>query len=269
MWEILWDLDSYRAWTTVFTEGSYAKTDKWKEGSKVLFLNHKGSGIVSIVTANKPNEFMSFKHLGMVKDGVEDTSSDAVMAWAGATENYTLTEENGTTKLFVEMDSTDDFKDYFLKKWPVALEKIKALSEGTAKTVIMVEAEVNATLVKVWNCWTAPEHITKWNHASDDWHCPAAENGLRPGGKFSFAMAAKDGSFSFDFSGVYTAITTHNNINSILDDGRKMDVTFEEKNGKTTVIESFEAEIINSIELQRGGWQAILDNFKKHTEASA
>lgn len=136
------------------------------------------------------------------------------------------------------------------------------------KVVITVETSINATIEKVWNCWTLPEHITKWNHATDDWHCPAAENDLRPGGKFSYTMAAKDGSFSFDFSGVHTVITLQHNINTILDDGRKMEVTFEEKDGKTKVVESFEAEDINTIELQKGGWQAILDNFKKHTEAS-
>ena len=136
------------------------------------------------------------------------------------------------------------------------------------KVVITVETSINATIEKVWNCWTLTEHITKWNHATDDWHCPAAENDLRPGGKFSYTMAAKDGSFSFDFSGVHTVITFQHNINTILDDGRKMEVTFEEKDGKTKVVESFEAEDINTIELQKGGWQAILDNFKKHTEAS-
>ena len=146
------------------------------------------------------------------------------------------------------------------------MEKINEIPAD--KVVITVETSINAPIEKVWNCWTLPEHITNWNHASDDWHCPAAENDLRPGGKFSYTMAAKDGSFSFDFSGVHTAITLQHNINTILDDGRKMEVTFKEKDGKTKVVESFEAEDINTIELQKGGWQAILDNFKKHTEAS-
>jgi len=129
VWNILWDDDSYRKWTTPFAEGSYAKTDNWKEGSKVLFLGPSGEGMVSKVAANKKNEFMSFEHLGMVKDGVEDTESHSVKAWAGAKENYRLTDANGKTKLVVDMDSTDDFKDYFLKAWPVALEKVKELSE--------------------------------------------------------------------------------------------------------------------------------------------
>lgn len=267
VWEILWNLDSYRAWTSAFYEGSYAKTDNWKEGSKVLFLGPTGSGMVSMVAANKPNEYMSFKHLGEVKEGVEDTTSEQVKVWAGSTENYTLKDENGTTTLFVDMDITPEFKEMFEKMWSRALEKVKALSEGSSKTLITVIAEVNAPVEKVWDCWTAPEHITKWNHASDDWHCPAAKNDLRPDGKFSFTMAAKDGSFHFDFGGVYTEVTMHKKISSILGDERKLEVIFQEKNGKTIIHESFEAEQMNSLELQRGGWQAILDNFKKYTES--
>ena len=129
VWNVLWDDDSYRKWTTPFAEGSYAQTDNWKEGSKVLFLGPGGEGMVSKVASNKKNEYMSFEHLGMIKNGVGDTESDSVKAWAGAKEDYRLTDVNGKTQLAVDMDSIDDFKDYFLKAWPVALEKVKELSE--------------------------------------------------------------------------------------------------------------------------------------------
>ena len=129
VWGVLWNDDSYREWTSAFAEGSYAETDNWKEGSKVLFLSPGGNGMVSRVASNKPNEFMSFEHLGEVKNGVEDTESDRVKGWKGAKENYTLTDESGKTKLLVEMDSTDEFKDYFLKTWPLALQKLKELAE--------------------------------------------------------------------------------------------------------------------------------------------
>lgn len=129
VWNVLWDNDSYKEWTSPFAEGSYAQTDNWKEGTKVLFLSPGGDGIVSMVASNKRNEFMSFEHLGVVKKGLEDTESEDVKSWAGATENYTLIEENGKTKLVVDMDSTDEFKDYFLKTWPIALEKVKELAE--------------------------------------------------------------------------------------------------------------------------------------------
>ena len=128
VWNILWGDDSYSKWTSVFSEGSRAETD-WKEGSKVLFLDGKGSGMVSTVAANKPNEFMSFKHLGTVKDGVEDMDSEQTKEWSGAVENYTLKTVNGKTELIVAMDMTDEFKDYFLQTFPKALEKVKELAE--------------------------------------------------------------------------------------------------------------------------------------------
>jgi len=129
VWEVLWNDDSYRKWTSAFMEGSYAQTDNWKEGSKVLFLSPGGDGMVSRVASHKPNKFMSFEHLGVVKNGVEDTESESVKEWAGAKENYTLTDEDGKTKLIVDLDSNDEFKDYFIKTFPVALEKVKELAE--------------------------------------------------------------------------------------------------------------------------------------------
>jgi len=129
VWNTLWNDTTYRAWTSAFAEGSYAETDNWKEGSKVLFLGPTRDGMVSMVAKNKPHEYMSFKHLGVVKQGVEDTESDQVKGWAGVLENYSLKEEGGKTTLSVEMDSTDDFADYFEKTWPEALNKLKQLAE--------------------------------------------------------------------------------------------------------------------------------------------
>jgi uncharacterized protein YndB with AHSA1/START domain len=266
VWEILWNLDAYRTWTSAFAEGSYAETDNWKEGSKVLFLGPKRSGMVSMVAVNKPNEYMSFKHLGEVHEGVEDTTSDRVKVWSGSTENYTLKGDNGTTTLLVDLDIPDEFKEMFEEMWPNALEKVKALTEGTAKIMITIDAEINAPVEKVWKIWTTPEHIMQWNHASDDWHCPASENDVRAGGKFSATMAAKDESYSFDFGGIHTAVKENEIIESEMGDGRKMKVVFESNNNKTLVTESFEAEGENSLELQRGGWQMILNSFKKYTE---
>ncbi len=122
VWDVLWNDSSYRAWTSVFAEGSHAETD-WKKGSKVLFLDNKGRGMVSVIAEKIPNEFMSFKHLGEVKDGVEDTSSERVSQWAGALENYSLNTVNGKTELTVDMNITDEFIDYFLNTWPKALTK--------------------------------------------------------------------------------------------------------------------------------------------------
>jgi uncharacterized protein YndB with AHSA1/START domain len=140
--------------------------------------------------------------------------------------------------------------------------------ETAKKTTITVETIVNAPVEKVWKVWTSPEHITQWNNASDDWHTPHAENDLRVGGKFLSRMEAKDGSFGFDFGGVYDAVKENEYIEYTIGDGRKVKVDFKSQESTTKVTETFEAENMHSIEMQRGGWQAILDNFKKHTEAS-
>lgn len=140
--------------------------------------------------------------------------------------------------------------------------------ETQAKTVITVESIINAPVQKVWEYWSKPEHITKWNAASDDWHSPRAENDLRTGGKFISRMEAKDGSFGFDFGGEYTNVKENELIEYVMDDGRKVKVIFTDLGNATKVVESFEAEGTHSEEMQRGGWQAILDNFKKYTEAN-
>lgn len=132
---------------------------------------------------------------------------------------------------------------------------------------ITVAVTVNAPIEKTWNSWTNPDHITKWNFASDDWHCPAATNDPRTGGKFSATMAAKDGSFSFEFGGEYSLVETHKLIQYTMGDGRSVSVVFSTDGKTTTVTETFDAETQNPIEMQRGGWQAIMNNFKKHTES--
>ncbi len=138
----------------------------------------------------------------------------------------------------------------------------------TEKTQITVETTVKAPIEKAWKVWTAPEHITQWNFATEEWHTPAAENDLRAGGKFSYRMEAKDGSFGFDFGGAYDEVKTNQLIDYTLDDGRKVKVTFTENGTETKVAETFEAESTHSVDMQRGGWQAILDNFKKYTETN-
>jgi uncharacterized protein YndB with AHSA1/START domain len=136
------------------------------------------------------------------------------------------------------------------------------------KTAITVQTTVNAPVEKVWKNWNDPKAITQWCFASDDWHAPKAENDLRKDGKFTTTMAAKDGSMSFDFGGVYTAVEPNKTIAYVMDDGRKVRIVFAREGNKTTVTETFEPESTNSIELQRGGWQAILDNFRKYTESN-
>ena len=132
--------------------------------------------------------------------------------------------------------------------------------------MIEVKASIAKTIQDAWQLWTGPEHIVNWNFASDDWHCPEAQNDLRPGGKFSYRMAAKDGSMAFDFCGTYSLVDKPNKIVFALDDGRKVQLDFTEQGENTLVVETFEPETIHSEDLQRQGWQAILNNFKAYAE---
>lgn len=134
---------------------------------------------------------------------------------------------------------------------------------------ITVSVLVQRPVADVWTFWSSPEHITQWCAASDDWHCPRATNDLRTGGGFSSTMAARDGSFSFDFEGVYDDVRTNERIAYTMADGRTCEVLFTSEKGGTRIVESFDAETQNSEEMQRGGWQAILDRFKAYAERQA
>ncbi|MBO6794103.1 MAG: SRPBCC family protein [Balneolaceae bacterium] len=132
---------------------------------------------------------------------------------------------------------------------------------------ISISTTVNAPIETVWNAWTAPEHITSWNFASDEWQCPTATNDLRVGGTFSSRMEAKDGSMGFDFEGTYTQVDRHKLIAYKLADDRIVRIEFHTDGNSTKVTEHFDTEDTHTAEQQRDGWQAILDNFKSYTES--
>lgn len=132
--------------------------------------------------------------------------------------------------------------------------------------MITVSVKIEAPMEKVWNYFTQPAHIVNWNFASDDWHTPYAENDLTVNGLFKYTMAAKDGSFSFDFWGNYTQIETHKTIAYTMGDGRKAILHFSENNNQTEIVELFDPENENPEEMQQFGWQSILNNFKKYVE---
>lgn len=131
---------------------------------------------------------------------------------------------------------------------------------------ITIQSIISADMDKVWNYRTQPEHIVNWNFASDDWHCPVAENNLEMGGKFRSTMASKDGTMSFDFEGIYDEVVDRKKIAYSMSDGRRVIVEFENQGNQVKVTESFDPEQTNPEEMQRAGWQAILDNFKKYVE---
>jgi uncharacterized protein YndB with AHSA1/START domain len=135
-------------------------------------------------------------------------------------------------------------------------------------TQITVQTIIQAPLPKVWQCWTQNEHVVHWNFASADWYCPKAENNLLVGGEFHYTMAARDNTMSFDFWGIYTQVENEKRIEILLGDGRKMSVLFELSPSGVLVTEHFDPEDQNPTELQKTGWQMILDNFKDYTERS-
>lgn len=132
---------------------------------------------------------------------------------------------------------------------------------------IEVSVTINASPQKIWRLWTQPNHITEWHFANDDWHCPAAENDLRVGGRFNYRMEAKDGSLGFDFVGIYDEIEDQEKITFTLGDGRESTTTFESLGKHTEVTTILDAEPQNPIDFQREGWQTILNNFKTYVES--
>ncbi len=148
------------------------------------------------------------------------------------------------------------------------IELVTIQNRTMEQTKITVEATVLASTDKVWDFYTQPEHITNWNFASDDWQCPAAENDLQVGGKYLARMEAKDGSFGFDFEGVYDEVIPQKRLTFTMPNGRQSTTEFEDLGGTTKVTTTFDAEGEHDTEMQRAGWQAILNNFKKYVEAN-
>ncbi|QQQ29544.1 SRPBCC family protein [Chryseobacterium indoltheticum] len=132
---------------------------------------------------------------------------------------------------------------------------------------VKIDITILAPVEKVWDYFNDPKHITKWNFAHESWFCPSSENDLKPGGKFNNRMEAKDGSFGFDFIGTYDEVIPNERIKYHIEDGREVEVIFEKVDGNTTkVTEIFDPEKQNSVEMQREGWYAILNNFHKYVE---
>lgn len=263
VWQVLWFDGTYRKWTSVFSEGSRAISD-WKEGSTILFVNEEGAGMFSKISESKENAVMRFTHLGMAKDFKQQEPDAETASWAGAEECYVLTASGEHTLLKVTMDIVEEHESYFQEAFPKALAIVKELSENPVQ--IEVKTEVKTSVEKAWDTFTNPQYITKWCFASDDWHAPRATNDLRVGGSFTTRMESKDGQMGFDFGGVYSAVDLYKNIEYAMEDGRKVKVSFASNGNATLVSEVFDAESTHPFSLQEGGWQAILENYKKIAE---
>lgn len=140
--------------------------------------------------------------------------------------------------------------------------------QAMEKQFISIETKVSAPVEEVWKFWTTPKHITNWNNASADWYTPSAENDLREGGSFSYRMAARDNSASFNFTGIYDEVRENQLLVYTIEDGREVRVKFQEENGTTHVVEQFVPDATQANDVQKRGWQAILDNFKRYVEES-
>ena len=263
VWFALWDPYHYSKWNSVFCEGSYAITNHWEQGSRVHFLSPQGNGMYSTVTENKMPEKMSFTHIGKLKDFQEMPLDDEAKKWTGGQEKYLLSHDNGITTLTVRVDVFDMFIDFFDASFPKALDLVKQLSEDFK---ITVETSVNRNIQACWNAWNNPSDIIRWNSASQDWHTTKAENDLAIGGKLFYRMEAKDGSMGFDFVAYYTSISLHRSIAYSMADGRKASLEFNADGNGTSLTECFEPEGDNPFDLQRQGWQSILNNFKTYVE---
>jgi uncharacterized protein YndB with AHSA1/START domain len=152
--------------------------------------------------------------------------------------------------------------------WPPKQKSSKQLNKAMRPTKITVETTIPKATNKVWDFWTKPEHITKWNFATEDWQCPKVKNDLRAGGKYFARMEAKDGSFGFDFEAVYNEVIDQKKLTYTMSDGRQATTVFENLDGSTKVTTAFDPENVNDPEMQRAGWQAIMDNFKKYAEGT-
>jgi uncharacterized protein YndB with AHSA1/START domain len=256
IWQTLFSTPSYTVWTSIFCNGSYALTD-WQTGSNYQFLNPSGDGIFGVVTLHETNKKMHFTHHGEVKNLL---NQEVGGEWHNKTEKYSLETSGNSCVLKIEITSPEAYKSYFEGVYPNALDKVKYLSE---KNYLSIETNLACTPDQAWTVYTNSEYITKWNYANDDWHCPKAVNHLIVDGTFNYTMAAKDESFSFDFAGKYVEIKEHEYLSIKLDDGRGLELFFIPTTTGTRVIETFEPEKENTLELQEQGWQLILNNYAK------
>ena len=275
VWASIININKFQLWSAAFTPTS-TFVGGWQQGQSIQFLmkDEQGQtqGMLAEIVASDHLRHITIHHIGLVSGDVVDYDSDEAKKWVPAYEIYDLESLSpGVTRFSVNVEVNEDYLEDMADAWSDALQLLKEVCEKNLAPFasITVTTDVLAPVSHVWECWRGTECIKKWNHASDDWHCPAAINDFRVGGRFVYTMAAVNGSVSFDFAGTYMEIVHDERITSQLDDGRMLRVTFEADGpDHTRVVERFEAENENTFEGQRKGWQTILDNFKRETEVT-
>lgn len=270
LWEAIVDPDHYKVWTATFQEGSAFDGD-WSKGSRIDFYleTEEGSksGMISEIAESTWPEFISIRHLGLIKDGVIDTDSDEAKKWAPAYENYTFESiDDASSQFIVAFDVEEENKDMFVDMWEKALVAYADLCESLKDkpVTITLKQHSNASPEAVWTALTIPEHVKGWNFAHESWYCPEAKNELKPGGEYHYIMSARDGSASFDFWGTFDEVIESQKLTSHLGDGRSLDIRIIAKPDGCLIEERFHAETENNLHLQRGGWAAILKNLAEY-----
>lgn len=274
IWAAVINENKYKLWTAAFHEGSRFE-GIWQKGSRLKFLakdaNGVDMGMISEVVVFEHLSDIGIKPVGFVGEGQEDYESEALKEWTQTLESYHIEAiAEGVQRFTVTQTIPEEHFKMLNDSWALALVKLKEVCEQDLHpfSKIEISAVIDAAIEDVWTYWTSGEKMVKWNFASDDWHCPQAAVDLRVGGDFTATMAAKDGSFAFDFGGTYTEIVPYKRLVSQIGDGRMIWVDFEVLSpNQVKVVEVFEAEGENSLDMQREGWQAILNNFKKAVEA--
>ena len=265
VWHTMLNLETYKQWASAFhPDSSYE--GNWDAHSTIYFVDQNKSGLQATVLENTLYLKIVLGNFIELKESVlmQETST----MWQDATEAYTFNEVNGTTTLHVTTATPAEFAPYMEDAWPKALQKLQEMCEATTNQ-ITVACELNANIQTVWSAWTEPSAINTWYHASEDWEASNTTNTLATGERFSIFMSAKDKSFGFNFTGIYKTITPLTYLEYYLDDGRRVETTFTKTDNTVVVTQIFDPESVNSLELQKAGWQAILDNFKKYTAYSS
>lgn len=262
VWKVLWGEHSYRQWTKVFHESSYAESE-WKKGSEIRFLTPEGAGMYSRIEELILNELMAFQHLGEIKDFINIPPEGNDKEWMNARESYKLTSNGKETVLTAELETLESYEGFFNNAFPKALEIVKFLSE-IEEHRITVQEFITSSIDSVWTKWNEPAHICNWNFAHSSWCNPSAVNDLRVGGSFNYRMEARDGSFGFNLKGTYTKIDKEHLLEYYLEDNRKVSVLFSNVGHSVVVTQCFEPESENPEVMQQQGWQAILTNFKNY-----
>lgn len=273
IWAAIVNGNKYQAWTADFHEGSRFE-GFWQKGARLKFLandeNSEPMGMISEVMVYDHLKDLAVKPVAFLGGGVEDYTSEELQKWTPTLESYHIeTISEGVERFTVTQTIPEEYFDMLNDRWTPALLKLKEVCEQNLSpfSKITVEVTLEASLEDAWTYWTNPEKMVKWNFASDDWHCPQAAIDLEVGGQYSATMAARDGSMSFEFWGIYTEIQPQKHLATQMGDGRQTWVDFEFIGpDRVRVVESFEAEGENSLDMQQAGWQAILNNYKKAVE---